>query len=90
MDSYNKFGIVHCIYPAVSGYNFQGIIMFFCLNIYATLSNSVDPDEMRHCAAFHLGLHCLQKYIFMGFPEYRGLIWSRYVTNGNNRETATL
>ena len=25
------------------------------------LANSVDPDEMPHYAAFHLGLHCLQK-----------------------------
>ena len=28
------------------------------------LANSVDPDEMPHNAAFHLGLHCLQKYAF--------------------------
>ena len=27
---------------------------------------SVDPDEMQHFAAFHLGLHCLQKYSFRG------------------------
>ena len=26
------------------------------------LSNSVDPDEMSHFAAFHLGLHCLPEY----------------------------
>ena len=24
-----------------------------------SLSNSVDPDEMQHDAAFHQGLHCL-------------------------------
>ena len=24
-----------------------------------TLTNSEDPDEMPHNAAFHLGLHCL-------------------------------
>ena len=27
-----------------------------------TFTNSVDPDEMQHYAAFHLGLYCLQKY----------------------------
>ena len=27
------------------------------------LANSVDPDEMSPWA-FHLGLHCLQKYLF--------------------------
>ena len=29
-------------------------------NFVAT--NSADPDEMPHFAAFHRGLHCLQKY----------------------------
>ena len=29
-------------------------------------ATSVDPDEMQHNAAFHLGLHCLQKYLFSG------------------------
>ena len=31
------------------------------LRIVFTLTNSVDPDEMLHYAAFHLGLHCLSK-----------------------------
>ena len=31
-----------------------------------TFANSVDSDEMQHDAAFHLGLHCLQKYSFWG------------------------
>ena len=35
---------------------------------------SVDPDEMQHYAAFHLGLYSLQKYSFLGFPEYKGLL----------------
>ena len=28
---------------------------------------------MQHYAAFHLGLHCLQKYSFKGFPNTKGL-----------------
>ena len=31
-------------------------------------TNSADPDEMQHSAAFHLGLHCLPKYPFRDFP----------------------
>ena len=27
--------------------------------IMSTLTNSEDPDEMTHNAAFHQGLHCL-------------------------------
>ena len=48
-------------------------IVFFCLKISFKFTNSVDPDEMQHYAAFHLGLHCLQKYSFMGFPVLKGL-----------------
>ena len=61
--------IVHLTYLGVSGYHFQKILYFFCLKIIFTLTNSVDPDEMQHYAAFHLGLHCLQKYSFKGFPN---------------------
>ena len=39
------------------------IYIFFCLKIFFTFTNSVDPDEMQGNAAFHLGLHCLQKYL---------------------------
>ena len=31
------------------------------------LANCADPGEMQHYAAFHLGFHCLQKYLFIGF-----------------------
>ena len=50
----------------MSGYNKKNIV-FFCLNIFFTFLYSVDPDEM-HYAAFHLGLHYLQKYSFRVFP----------------------
>ena len=43
-----------------------------CLEIFLTLTNSVDPDEMPHYGAFHLGLHCLLKYPFKGFPYTKG------------------
>ena len=35
---------------------------------FLIFTNSIDPDEMQHDddAAFHLGLHCLQKYLFRG------------------------
>ena len=33
------------------------------------LANSAEPDEMPPCAAFHLGLHCLPKYLFMGIQN---------------------
>ena len=41
-------------------------IVLFCLEIFFTITNSEDSDEMQHHAAFHLGLHCLQKYSFRG------------------------
>ena len=39
-------------------------ISYSCLKIFFTCTNRVDPDEMQHYAAFHLGLHCLQEYCF--------------------------
>ena len=51
-------------------------IVFFCLKIFF---NSIDSDEMQYYAAFHLGLHCLQKYSFRGFPKYKGLMMLLYI-----------
>ena len=45
----------------------------YFLKIFFTFTNSVDPDKMQHYAAFHLGLPCLQKNLFRGFSEYKGL-----------------
>ena len=47
-------------------------VLLICLKIFFTLTNSVDPDEMQHYAAFHLSLHFLQKYSFRGFGNTKG------------------
>ena len=49
------------------------IVYFVSLNVVLILANNVDPDEMQHYAAFHLGLHCLRKYPFRGRPVHEGL-----------------
>ena len=47
--------------------------MYFSrLKIVLTSAKSVDPDEMPHIAAFHLGLHFLQKYPFKCFQNTKG------------------
>ena len=33
-------------------------------NIAFILANSADPDEILPYVSFHLGLHCLPKYLF--------------------------
>ena len=45
---------------------------WLCLKILFTLTNNVDPDEMPHNAAFHLGFHCLSQYLFKGFTFTKG------------------
>ena len=50
------------MYQGVTDYHFQ--IKMVSLKITFVLTNSVDPDEMPHYTAFHLGLHCLPKYMF--------------------------
>ena len=58
----NKLQIVHCTYLGFKVITFKKNSVFFCRKIFFNLNtNSVDPDEMQHYAAFHLGLHCLQK-----------------------------
>ena len=41
-------------------------------DVVLILANSADPDEMQHDVAFHLGLHCLPKYLFRGFQYTKG------------------
>ena len=55
----------------VTAYNFLKNA-FLSLKINFVLENSADPDEMPHYAAFHLGLHCLPKYLLRGFWSSRG------------------
>ena len=42
------------------------------LKVDFVLANSVDHDEMPHYGTFHLGLHCLPKYLFRGFCSPEG------------------
>ena len=44
---------------------------FKFLKIVFTSAKSENPDEMQHYAAFHLGLHFLQKYSFRDFQNTR-------------------
>ena len=43
------------------------------MQIIFVLANIVDTDEMPLYAAFHLGLHCLQKYTFRSHLYAKGL-----------------
>ena len=64
--SHNRLGMVHCIYQKITGLSFP-IKMEFIHN-FLILANSAVPDKMLHTTAFQLGLHCLQTYLFIGFP----------------------
>ena len=52
-----------------------GLFYFFRYWVFVDLFcfNRVDPREMEHYAAFHLGLHCLKKYLLRGFPKCKVL-----------------
>ena len=52
--------MVHNIYQGVTGYSSQ-IKFYFFVDGMVDLTNSTDPDEMLHDAAFHLGFHCSPK-----------------------------
>ena len=42
------------------------------MHICLIFAKSADPDEMPRTAAFHLGLHCLPKYAFLGIDYEQG------------------
>ena len=44
-----------------TGRNF--LIMISVIKTVFITANSVDSDEMPHNGTFHLGLHCLPKYL---------------------------
>ena len=46
---------------------FQKYDVLLSLAVVLILTNSVDPDEMLHNAAFLQGFHCFSMYLFMGF-----------------------
>ena len=38
-------------------------------DFFLSFANSADPDKMVHYVPFHLGLHCLLKYLFAGIQN---------------------
>ena len=47
------------------------------LKFVLNLANSAGPDEMPPYAAFHLGLHCLLKYLFTSIQKEKGCFISK-------------
>ena len=58
------------------------ILYFFLWRFDFVLANSADSDEMLHYVAFHLGLHCLPKYLFRGFWFQRLNRWDNIEEQG--------
>ena len=56
----------------IEGYNFPKKVLYLYLRLDFVLANSANPDEMQHYAVFHLGLRCLQKYLFRCFQSLEG------------------
>ena len=49
-------------------------VVFVSLKINFVLANSEGSYKMSHNAAFYLGLHCLQKYLFRGSGLQRDIV----------------
>ena len=43
-------------------------------SIQTNKTNNAEPDEIPPYVAFHLGLHCLPKYLFTGIQDSKGSI----------------
>ena len=59
-----SMGLSHFAFLGDKARIFLSMVYFCSCRFVLILANSADPDEMQHYAAFHLGLHCLQKYPF--------------------------
>ena len=59
-------------------------IVFLSLKINFVLEKGVDPDEMQHNAAFHLGLHCFSNQMLMGSLVFKVLMVQKIVSNRKN------
>ena len=47
-------------------------IHLLSIKIVVILVNSADSDKLPPYAAFHLGIHCLPKYLFTGIQNENG------------------
>ena len=64
---YSKYGIVHFVFQGVACHNFYKMDGVFLPEDCFILVNRAVTDEILPYvpyAAFHLGLHCLPKYLF--------------------------
>ena len=50
-----------------------------CLKIAGWVANSVDPADMPHSVASHLGLHCLLKLLYPNTYGIYGTIYHTWV-----------
>ena len=78
---YNKRGMVHVHMGLYCLLKCTGLLSEYLF----TLTKSVDPDEMKHFAVscYHLSIHCLQKFLFMGFLNTKGYFikWIRLLVH---------
>ena len=62
IDTISK-GLSIGYFQGVTGIIVLNLDVFLSLKVVLISANSVDPDDMKHYDAFHLGLHCLPKYV---------------------------
>ena len=60
-------------------------IVILSMKNFFVFANTVDPDEMLHHAAFHLGLHCLPKYAVTSIQRVCTLGEGACVLNRSNK-----
>ena len=68
---------------------FRKAIAFLSLKINIVSANSADSDKIPHYVAFHLGRHCLPKYMLSGFQSTLGNLLIFILSNTNNMNIIT-
>ena len=68
------FEVINFVFKGAVVQMFYKMMHFSPENYYFVLANSAYSYEMPPLAAFHLGLHCLPKYLYTyWYPEGKGL-----------------
>ena len=66
IDTISK-GLSIGYFQGVTGIIVLNLDVFLSLKVVLISANSVDPGDMKHYDAFHLGLYCFPKYMLRGF-----------------------
>ena len=66
-----KYGLIHFVFKGIAGQKLYNDAFMFLKTVFFSIL--AETDEMPPYAAFHLGLHCLPRYVFTGSQNVKDI-----------------